>query len=124
MGTTGFSRILAALQKVGLGDSTSCCCNQVRPEELGYGGLVTVMDPLSIHLKDLNRGEDVVFMQVAKLQVGAEGGPLGVEGDSNDVRYVAAAYGCLRSTDITDERALVGGWYMVQEPEDCGEYFE
>ena len=83
-----------------------------------------MMDPVNIQLKDINGEEDLVLKQVVDLQVGAEGGPLGVEGDSNDVRYVAAAYGCLRSTDITDERALVGGWYMVQEPEDCGEYFE
>ena len=58
------------------------------------------------------------------LQVGAEGGPLGVEGDCTAVGYVAAAYGCVRSTDITDERTLVGGWNMFQEPGDRGEYFE
>ena len=50
------------------------------------------------------------------LQFGSEGGLLGVEGDSLAVGDVVAAYGCLRSADMTDERNSVGGWHMVQEP--------
>ena len=67
VGTSGFSRITAALQKVGIGNSTPCRCNRVRLEELGSGGVVTVMDPVSIHLKDIDRGEDLVLKQVIKL---------------------------------------------------------
>ena len=58
------------------------------------------------------------------LQFGSEGGLLGVEGDSLAVGDVVAAYGCLRSADMTDERNSVGGWHMVQEPGECGDYFE
>ena len=81
-------------------------------------------NPVAVHLKDLDRGGIRVFYQVVKLKVGAECGPLGVEGDGLDAGDVAAAHCCLRSTDITEERTSVGGWYMVQEPGDCGEYLE
>ena len=71
MGTLGFSRIASALQKVGLGNITPRHCNQVRLEELVSGGVVTVMDLVSIHLKYLNRGEDLILKQVVELQVSA-----------------------------------------------------
>ena len=124
MGTSGLYRIAAASQKVGLGDSTPRHCNQVRPGELGSVGVVTVTYPVSIHLMDLNREEDIILKQVVKLQVGEEGGPLGVEGDGHAVEDVAATYSCLHIKDITDKKTLVGGWHMVQEPGDCGECFE
>ena len=113
-----------AHQKVGIGNSMPRRCNRVCLEELGSGGVVTLTDPVSIHLKNLDRGEDPNLKQVVNLQVEAEGGPLGVEGDNPAVCDVAATYGCLCSADITDERTLVRGWHMVQEPGDCGEYFE
>ena len=49
-------------------------------------------DPVSIHLKYLSRGEDLFLKQVVSLQVGAEGGPLGVEGEILTVGNVDAAY--------------------------------
>ena len=61
---------------------------------------------------------------MVNLQVGAEGGPLGVEGDNPAVCDVAATYGCLCSADITEKITFVGRWNMVQEPGDCGEYLE
>ena len=67
---------MTSLQKVVLGNIPPRRCNQVRPEDLGSGGVVTVTNLLSVHLKGLNRGEDIVLMQVVNLQVGAEGGPL------------------------------------------------
>ena len=36
-----------------LDDSTPRRCNQVRPESV-FGGVVTVMHPVSIHLKEFN----------------------------------------------------------------------
>ena len=81
-------------------------------------------DPVFIGLKGIARGKDIVLKQVVDLQVGEEGVPLGVEGDSPSIGNVAATYGCLRSAEITDERTLVGMWHVVQEPGDCGEYFE
>ena len=83
---------------------------------------MTVIDPVSIHLKDLDRGEYLVLNQVFDLQVRAEGVPLGVEGKSPSVDNVSNAYSCLLSTEITDERTSVGRWHMVQKPGDCGEY--
>ena len=56
MGTLGFYRIIAAPQKVGLSNIMLHRCSQVRLEVLGSGGVVTVKDPVSIHLKDINRG--------------------------------------------------------------------
>ena len=83
---------------------------------------MTVMNPVSIQLEDLDRGEDLVFKQVVELQVSAEVGPLGVEGDGPAVGDLAAASGCLYSTEITAESISVGGYHMVQEPGCCGEY--
>ena len=101
---------------MGLNDIMPRHCNQVRPEELESGGVVTVTDPVSIHLKYLDRGQVLVLKQMFDLQVGAEGGPLGKEVDGPAVGDVAAAYGCLCSTEIIDEKTLVGGWQLVQEP--------
>ena len=75
-----------------------------------------VVDRVSIQLKDINGEEDLVLKQVVDLQVGAEGGPLGVEVDDTDIGDVAVTYNFLRSTEINDERSSVGGWHMVQEP--------
>ena len=84
-----------------LGYSTPLCCNQVRLDSVGLGGVVAVTNPVDVHLKDINRGETRVLKQVVELQVGAEGGSLVVEGDVPDAGDVYAAHGCLRSTDIT-----------------------
>ena len=83
---------------------------------------MTVTDPVSIHLKDLDIEEYLFLNQVVDLQVRSEGGLLGVEGKSPSVENVSNAYSCLRSTEITDERTSVGRWHMVQKPGDCGEY--
>ena len=88
MGTSGVSRIVGDLQKVVLGDSMPHLCSRVRLEELVSGGVVTVTDPVSINLKDLDRGEYLVFNQVVDLQVRAEGGTLVVEGESPAVGNV------------------------------------
>ena len=41
---------------------------------------MTETNLVAVHLKDINRGEVWVLKQVVELQVGAEGGPLGIEG--------------------------------------------
>ena len=61
---------------------------------------------------------------MVNLQVGTEGGPLGVEGDGTAVGDIDAAHGCLRSAEVTEERTSVSMWYIVQEPENYGEYLE
>ena len=85
---------------------------------------MTVTDTVSIQLNNIDRWEDLILKQVVELQVGAEGGPLRVEGDVPYIGDVAVAYDFLQSTEITDERTSVGGWHMVQEPGECREYFE
>ena len=70
---------------------------------------MTVTNMVAVHLKDLDRGEVRVFKHVVELHVGAEGGPLGVEGDGLAVGYVADVHGRLRSAEITEERTSVGG---------------
>ena len=74
------------------------------------------MNPVAVHLKDIDRGEVRVLKKVVELQVGAEGGPLGVEGDDLDIGDVAVMHGCLCSADITEERTYLGGWHVVEEP--------
>ena len=101
MGTVGVYGVTAAFQKVGLGNSTSLCCNRVCLASVFLVGVVTVMHLVAIHLKDIDRIEVQVLNQVVEMQVGAEGGPLGVEGDGPAVGDVAAAHGCLRITEIT-----------------------
>ena len=81
-------------------------------------------NPVNVHLTDLDIGEVQVFKQMVELQVGAKGGPMGVDGDGLAVGDVASTYGCLRSTDITKESTSVGGWHIVQETGDCGGYLE
>ena len=70
---------------------------------------MTVMNPVDVHPKDLDRGDVRVFKQVVELQVGEEGGPLVVEGNGLAIGDVASTHVCLRRTDITEERTSVGG---------------
>ena len=63
----GFPRFTTAFQKVGIGDSTPRKCNRFRLESVGLGGVVTVLNPMAVHLKDLERGEVQVFNQVVDL---------------------------------------------------------
>ena len=76
--TSWFSRVLEAFQKVGLCNSSPCRCNRFRPDTILFR-VVSVTDPVSIHLKDLDGWESMVLQLVVDLQVGAERGPLGVE---------------------------------------------
>ena len=79
---------------------------------------------VAVHLEYIEMWEVWVFKKVVDLQVGGEGGPLGVEGDGPVVGDFAAAHGCLRSVEITEERTYVGGWHMVQESGECEEYLK
>ena len=83
---------------MGLGDSTPRRCNRFSPKELGSRGVVIVTDLVSIHLNDLDRGENLVLKQMINLQVGVEGGPIGVESDSPTIGNVDVACSCLCSS--------------------------
>ena len=79
------------------------------------------MHLVAIHLKDIDRIEVQVLNQVVEMQVGAEGGPLGVEGDGPAFGDVAAAHGCLRSAEITEETILEVRCQACPIPGDCWE---
>ena len=85
---------------------------------------MTVTIPVVVHMRDLDRGEYQVFKQVVKLHIGAEGGPLGVEGDGPAIGDVVAAHDCLRSAEITEEMTALCGRHMFQEFGDSGEYLK
>ena len=55
--TVGFYGFTADFSKVGLGNRTTRCCNRVHLESFGFGGVVTVTNPVAIYLQDLDRGE-------------------------------------------------------------------
>ena len=48
-----------------------CRCNQVHSEKIGSGGEFTIMDPVSIQLKDIGSGEFQVLEQVVQMEVGS-----------------------------------------------------
>ena len=93
VGSVGFLGVTEAFQKVGLGDSAPYRCKQVRLKSVVLRVVVTLMNLVAIHLKDVKRGEVRVFKNVVELQVGVEGGPLGVAGDGPAVEDFAAAHG-------------------------------
>ena len=107
---------------VDLGNSPPRRCNRVRPESVFFG-VVTVSDPVSIHLKKLNIWELRGLQLVVHMELGAEGRPLGVEFVGAGVGDVTSADGSLRSAEITDEITPEGGWHGVQEHGDCGEWY-
>ena len=55
------------------------------------------------------------------MELGAEGGPLGVEFVGAGIGYVTSSDGSLRSAEMTDEITAEGGWHCVQELGDCKE---
>ena len=50
------------------------------------------MDLLYVHLKDLDNGEIRVLEQVVQIVVGAEGGPLEIQGDSAAIGDMITSY--------------------------------
>ena len=118
-GSKGFAEVGEAFQKVDLGNSAPRRCNRVSPDAVLLG-VMTVTDPVSIHLKDFNDRKSRGLQAVVDLQVGAVGHPLGVEGGCAGGGDVTATNGCLRSAEITDEITAEGGWQSFQECADCG----
>ena len=73
-------------------------CNRVRPENRVSGLEATVIDLVSVHLKDLDSGDIRVLDQVVQMEVGAEGEPMSIEGGYAAVGYMKSSYGCLQRT--------------------------
>ena len=103
---------------MGLCDSTPRRCNRVYPDTRLLG-VVSVTNPVSIHLKEFD-GRCVRFLKpVVHLEVGAEGCPLLVESVGTRVGNVTPSDGCRCSAEITDEVTSLGGRQVVQEEGDC-----
>ena len=60
---------------------------------------------------------------VVHMELGAEGGPLGVEFIGAGIGNVTSSDGSLRSAEMTDEITVEGGWHGIQELGDCGEWY-
>ena len=60
---------------MGLGNNSPRRCNRVHPDTILFR-VVSVTDPVSIHLKDFDGRERIVLQVVVDLEVGAEGDPL------------------------------------------------
>ena len=57
------------------------------------------------------------------MELGTEGGPLGVELVGAGVGEVTSSDGSLRSANMTDEITAEGRWYGIQELGDYGEWY-
>ena len=117
-GSKRFPGVGESFQKVDLGNSAPRRCNRVSPD-VAFLGVMSVSDPMSIHLKDFNVRKSRGSQAVVDLQVGAVGHPLGVKCGCAGGGDVTATNGCLRSAEITDEITAGGGWQSLQECADC-----
>ena len=117
-GSWGFSRVWEAFQEVDLCDSAPRRCNRVRPDTASCR-VVSVTDPVSIHLKEFDLRETRGLQLVVHMERGAEVSPLVVEGAGAGIGDVSSSDGSLRSAEMTDEITSEGGWHSVQEPCDC-----
>ena len=108
---------------MGLGASTPRRCNRVCPDTR-LPGVVSVTNPVSIHLKEFDGCCVRVLKPVVHLEVGAEGCPLLVEVAGVRIGNATPFDRCPRSAEITDEVTSLGGRQVVQEEGDCsGLYF-
>ena len=82
-------------------------------------GVVSVTNPVSIHLKEFDGWCLRVWKPVVNLEVGAEGCPLLVEVVGARVGNMTPSDRCPRIAEITDEVTSLGGRQVVQEEGDC-----
>ena len=64
---------------------------------------------VSVHLKDFDGQESIVFHPVINLDIGADGVPLGVYFVCLVDGHFAAPKGYLHSTEITNQRTCLSG---------------
>ena len=103
---------------MGLGDSTPRRCNRVCPDTRLLG-VVSVTNPVSIHLKELDGWCVRLLKPVVHMEVGAEGCPLLAEVAGVRIGKVIPSDLCPRSAEITDEVTSFGGRQVAQEEGDC-----
>ena len=76
-------------------------------------------EPVSKHLKDLNKGVLRVFKHVFHLNFGAEGHQVIIFIGSIFTGDTTTLNGCLRSADTTEETILEGRWQACHIPGNC-----
>ena len=60
---------------MGLGNSSPRCCNRVHPDTRLFG-VVSIVNPVSIHLKDFDCRDFMVLKHMVDLHISAEGDQL------------------------------------------------
>ena len=74
---------------------------------------------LSKHLKDINGWDLRILKPMVNAKVGAVEHPVFVKGVCSGVRNMSSGDSFPRSTEITDEITLLGGWKVVHKEWDC-----
>ena len=90
-----------AFQKIGRGDSAICRRNHVQPDT-GFLGVVTMKDPVDIHLKDINQWEVKFIEEVINANNGAEVTPIVILRNCPLIGDISISERRLRKTEITD----------------------
>ena len=108
--------VRAAFQEVDLGDSTPRRSNHVCPDTGHPVGEMSVMNPDSIHLKDLHNGDLRIVKGVVNLHLGAEGYPVPILAGSFVTGDMATSHTFLRKANITHETISEGGWQARHVP--------
>ena len=67
METVVFYGVVVTFQKLGIDDSIPRCCNQVRLDSVGLGGVLTITNPVAVHLKNIERKDIWVLKHVTDL---------------------------------------------------------
>ena len=74
------------------------------------------MDPVEVHMKDIDQREVKVIEEVVNAKIGAEGTAIVVLGECPLIGDNAVLDRLLRNMGITEEIASVGGQKAVQDP--------
>ena len=94
---------------MGLGKSSPYQCNRVYPDTI-FVGLVSVTDPMSIHLNDSDGRDSMVLKPVVDLEVGAEVYILVVEGRCASIGNMTISGCCPHRSEITDKVTSLCKW--------------
>ena len=74
------------------------------------------MDPVAVHLKDIDQQEVKVIKEVVDAKIGVEGTEIFVLGDCLIIEDIAVLDSLLSNMYSTEEIASVGGKKAVQDP--------
>ena len=111
-----------SIQEVGLRNSLPRFANRARLDARELG-VHSVMDSVTVYLKNFDGGKVLVSKGVVYLEVGTEGSPFEVEVLGLVKSNRTTSNGYIHSTEATHESISCGGLQYAQEPGDyIGEY--